>query len=312
VSRMTVLLPHLEADHDVDLFLPRSIVGFLTGRLGPRKALTIPGIHYVQNGDKVLLAASFWQLLPVLARFPFTVARLARQLKANKVQAVISDYEPHLAWAGFLAGLPVFQMNHPGVLTRVSCRGSWWGSWGSRLMEGPWTQRVLVSFFQGDVGPLLRPSLVGKPLRHDGPLVVHVKAAYRARALQVLSRFPDLDYEMFPTPGKDFDAALLHCCAVVSPAGHQVLAEALALGKPVLALPQDGQPEQGLNAQQLVATGKGRVGSLETFEADLRAFLAELAVLRSRKADPRVFSLSDGTPALVRRFSRFLAERVVC
>ncbi len=114
---------------------------------------------------------------------------------------------------------------------------------------------------------------------------------------------------MFPTPGKDFDSALLDCMAVVSPAGHQVLAEALALGKPVLALPLDGQPEQHLNAIKLVATGRGRVGSLATLEDDLRSFLADLPRLRAKRPLPSGYNLQDGTPALLAKFERFLAER---
>src|SRR4029079_12866939 len=111
----------------------------------------------------------------------FEVARLVRVLKAGGYQAVVSDYEPHLAWAGRLAGLPVFQLNHPGVLTRVGFpgSGSWWGALGSRLMEGPWDSRVLISFFHGDVGPLLRPSLRSRPPRTGNTLVVNLKDSYR-------------------------------------------------------------------------------------------------------------------------------------
>lgn len=312
VSRMAVLLPHLEAHHEVGLFLPPSVKGFLEAKVGPRGSVPIPGIHYVQKGDRIRWAASIRAMLPVLLGFPFEVVRLARRLRAKGYQAVLSDYEPHMAWAGRLAGLPVFQLNHPGVLTRVvgSDVGTWLAAWGSRVLEGPWDRRVLVSFFQGDVGPLLRPGLLRRRPRTGSTLVVNLKDSYRAQAEAVLARFTGLDYRVFPNPGANFDEALLDCAAVVTPAGHQVLAEALALGKPVLALPQAGQPEQQLNAEQLVATGRGRIGSLETLEHDLQAFLDQLPELRSATPEPHRFNLEDGTPDLLASIDEFLATRL--
>lgn len=312
VSRLTTLLPHLEAHHEVGLFLPKSVVGFLRSKVGPRPSVAIPGLHFVHRGDKILAKESLFTGLPVALAFPFTVARLARKLKAGGYQAVISDFEPHLAWAARLAGLPVFQLNHPGIMTRVREHNlfAWLAALGSRMMEGPWDQRILVSFFNGDVGPLLRPSLRKRRPRNRGTVVVNLKEGYRAEALRILRKFPEWKWQVFPSPGKDFDSALLDCTAVVSPAGHQVLSEALALGKPILALPQDGQPEQHLNAIKLLETGRGRVGSLATLEADLRAFLADLPRLRAKRPLPAGYNLQDGTPALLAKFERFLAQRV--
>lgn len=312
VSRLTTLLPHLEKNHSVGLFLPPSVEAFLRSKVGPRPWSPIPGLHFVHRGDRVLAAATLKKTLPTLLAFPWAVARLVSALKAGGYQAVISDFEPHLAWAARLAGLPVFQLNHPGIMTRVKVKGliSAIGALGTRLMEGPWDQRVLVSFFDGDVGPLLRPALRRRKPRDKGTLVINLKESYRAKALAVLRRFPGLSWKVFPTPGEDFDKALLDCSAVISPAGHQVLAEALALGKPVLALPQEGQPEQTLNAEKLKATGRGRIGSLDTFEADLVGFLAELPELKKKSPLPRGYNLEDGTPALLAKFESFLATRV--
>jgi UDP:flavonoid glycosyltransferase YjiC (YdhE family) len=311
VSRLATLLPHLEESHQVGLFLPRSVVAFLTGKVGPRPSVPIPGLHFVHRGDRILAKESFLKGLPVALAFPFTVARLARKLRADGYQAVICDFEPHLAWAGKLAGLPVFQLNHPGIMTRVRDHGllPWLSALGARMMEGPWDERILVSFFQGDVGPLLRPALRRREPRNRGTIVVNLKPSYRAPVLEVLARYPGWKWRVFPAPGQNFDTALLDCTAVISPAGHQVLAEALALGKPILALPQEGQPEQHLNAVKLLATGRGRIGSLATFERDLAAFLADLPRLRKAGPLPAGYNLQDGTPALLSRLERFLTAK---
>lgn len=312
VSRLATLLPFLEKTHTIGLFLPPSVEAFLTGKVGARPWTAIPGLHFVHRGDKILILASLRRTVPVVLGFLLTVVRLARRLRQDRYQAVICDFEPHLAWAARLAGLPVFQLNHPGIMTRVRDHNlvAWLEALGTRVMEGPWDKRVLVSFFNGDVGPLLRPSLRSRVPQDRGTLVINLKESYRGRALAVLKRFPNLRYKLFPAPGEDFDTALLDCSAVVSPAGHQVLAEALALGKPVLALPQAGQPEQQLNATKLRATGRGRVGSLDTFEDDLRGFLADLPRMRSGAPLPAGYNLSDGTPALLAKLEDFLATRV--
>ncbi len=312
ISRLTTLLPYLEETHTIGLFLPVSVEGFLRSKVGPRPSFRIPGLHFVHRGDKILLKESFLKGLPVALAFPFTVARLARRLKAGGYQAVISDFEPHLAWAARLVGLPVFQLNHPGIMTRVREHNlfAWLAALGGRLMEGPWDQRILVSFFNGDVGPLLRPALRRRKPRNRGTIVVNLKESYRPRALAILRKFPGWKWKVFPCPGEDFDTALLDCAAVVSPAGHQVLAEALALGKPVLALPQEGQPEQHLNAVKLLATGRGRIGSLATLEDDLRRFLADLPQLRKGGPLPAGYNLKDGTPVLLAKFEEFLVSRV--
>lgn len=313
VSRLATLLPDLEKNHEVGLFLPASVEPFLRSKVGPRPWIRIPGLHFAQRGDRILLAETAALAWPVIARFPLEVARLIHLLRKGRYQAVLCDFEPHLAWAGRLAGLPVFQINHPGIMTRVRTPGQlgpWFEALGARLMEGPWDQRVLVSFFNGDVGPLLRPALrLNKPKRGK-TVVVNLKDSYRAQALEVLKRFPRLNWKVFPSPGEDFDQALLNCAAVISPAGHQVLAEALALGKPVLALPQDGQPEQLLNAVKLEATGRGQIGSLKTLERDLKRFLKALPGLRRKKPLPRGYNLQDGTPALLAKLEAFLTTRV--
>ena len=56
--------------------------------------------------------------IPRILLFPFVVRRLVKILKKEKFDHVLSDFEPYLAWAGRLAGIPVLQINHPGIIAR--------------------------------------------------------------------------------------------------------------------------------------------------------------------------------------------------
>ncbi len=78
VSRLATLLPHLEKNHTVGLFLPKSVEGFLRSKVGPRPWVPLPGLHFVHRGDKILAQESILTALPVALAFPVTVARLAR------------------------------------------------------------------------------------------------------------------------------------------------------------------------------------------------------------------------------------------
>ncbi len=58
------------------------------------------------------------------------------------------------------------------------------------------------------------------------------------------------------SPG--FVRDLARCSCIISTAGHQLISEALCLGKPVLAVPEPGQYEQSINALYLERMGGGR------------------------------------------------------
>ncbi|MDY7027498.1 MAG: glycosyltransferase family protein, partial [Spirochaetota bacterium] len=80
-------------------------------------------------------------------------------------------------------------------------------------------------------------------------------------------------YKVFPNPDEDFVSALAGCRGVITNSGHQLLSEALHLGKPVLSIPMEGQFEQKLNAEMLNKAGRGVIGSVETIQRDLASYL---------------------------------------
>lgn len=281
-GRLLCLLPGLETRHTVHVYAPKAIRSFLQSRLGPKALRPIPGLHFAKRGERVLFWGTLWRNLGLMLAAPFLILRLAAHLRRHRYQAVLSDFEPFLAWAGRLAGLPVIQLNHPGVLLRrpaatpeeaLAQAVAW-------AMEGPWTRRFHISFFGGDLGPLLRPSLKAQAQRRGDYLLVYLKDGFEAAflpALEALARKdPSLRWRLFPDPRSDFDEALAGCRAVVCAAGHQTLSEALVLRKPVLALAQSGQTEQALNARMLELSGRGRAARVSRFAQDLEEFWAEL------------------------------------
>lgn len=316
-ARLATLVPPLAEIHTISVFAPLLLFPYLRDKLPGQCLYPVPGFFLVKDRDRIRYLRTFLQNLIGLFTAIGTIVRLARFLRRQGFQAVISDFEPLLAWAGWWAGLPVLQINHPGVILRQKLPGleGILARTVAKAMEGPWRQRLHISFFGGDAGPLVRAAILEQP-RVNGPaLVVYLRDGYATTVIPALERRrqqePCLLWEVFPRPGGQYEPALAACRGLITSAGHQALSEALVLGKPILTIPQTGQAEQQLNARMLEASGRGLQGRLETFEADLARFLAALPQLERAAHQPVLpgFRLTASLPEVLALIQQFLADQ---
>jgi len=300
---MAALYPDLAVRHTVSLFVPLTIENFVRSRLNSVNIEPIPCFELSKRGNRIAYGATAFNALRLARDFLPEVFRLARHLRRLRCEVVLSDFDPFLPFAARLAGIPVVQMNHPGIVLKYleADPRSWLAALSACFLEGPSDARVIVSFYGGDIGPVLRKSLRRNRVRDAGFIAVNLKDEARARVLPVLDSMPGLNYKLYPSPGADFDEGLCSCSAVITGAGHQTLSEALCLGKPVLALPQEGQLEQVLNARMLALTGKGMYCSVAELPAALPRFLARLTDYRAPRILPPMFCLKDSHDRLLDR-----------
>jgi hypothetical protein len=326
-ARMVALYGELSQNHEVFLYVPGTVRDFVNKKVssGSGKILNdediapVPHFAFAKKGNAIDYLGTAATGLKTVLGLPATVVALARALRGQRVELVLSDFEPFLPWAARLAGIPIVQMNHPGIVERYVDADplSWTTALFASLMQGPWDRRILVSFFGGDVGPVLRPSLAAKAVEDRGFLAVNIKEESRTALLPALQALKGIPWRLFPAPGADFDEALATCTAVIAGAGHQTLSEALVLGKPVLAIPQDGQFEQLLNARMLEGTGRGSWCTAKDFGAALPGFLDALPQLRgmigtraSSKTAPTGYVLRDSRKTLLRTLEQHFNELV--
>jgi UDP:flavonoid glycosyltransferase YjiC (YdhE family) len=295
-ARMAALVPVLSRRHTVHCFAPGEVAAYLRPRLPGIRMSWLPHFSFVKRGNRVMHLESLGRGLGLVARMPKLVAALAKRLRAIGASAVVSDFDPFLAWAGRLCGLPVVQINHPGIVQRYpACSPrALAGIAATRLMEGPFDRRVWTSFFGGDVGPILREGLRPERAERGDYILVNLAERLRPSVLPELDRL-GLNYRVFPSPKGDYDQALLGCRALISTAGYQTASEALCLGKPLLLMPQDGQYEQKLNARMAIRSGGAMACRIEDFAETLPSFLASIDSLRAR--EDLGFRFREGTMA---------------
>ncbi|MFP4643105.1 MAG: glycosyltransferase family protein [Spirochaetales bacterium] len=274
VSRLISFAQGLKRRHELILFVPSSVQHHIRRNLPDAHVVTIPYFHLVKCEDRIDYLATAKQNIAKAIRFRADVSAIRRTLASCGAAAIISDYDPYLPAAARSLDLPVLQINHPSIVTKSPSMlpDALVAKAIARAMTGPSDRRLLVSFYNGDIGPILREELTKHPTVHGDYFVVYVKPTYRRRVVGELTRL-GVPYRLFPNPREDYAQALAGCRGLITGAGHQSLSEAVTLGKPVFAIPQRGQYEQRLNARMLVESGWGMKGRFSNLNKTLPAFI---------------------------------------
>ncbi len=291
--RTAAMLPALEAEHTVRVFAGTDAHEVLSAH---HDCEPIPVICYQYGANgRISRRRTLGRNAPPVADLlaAGAVARKVwRRMAAFAPDIVISDSETYGHRFARRAGTPRIGFDHVGIMAYCHCNFARYDGWRGRrdglgyraFMGDP--ERVLVSsFYPAEprmagvevVGPILRDSVRrAHPTTGDYVLVYLNKGehqyttaldtALRASGENIVvygtrrrGRFGRL---RFKAPAQDgFVADLAGAKAVICTAGNQLLSEAIHLGKPVMALPEDAV-EQRLNARAIVDMGVGAAGDL--------------------------------------------------
>lgn len=311
-SRTAAFAQVLRERYDVVVFCPPHLFPFMRENLGHGIELhAIPYFSFAKVRERIDYARTVARNIPRVAAFPTTVHRLARRVKRMGIQAVISDYDPYLPYAADRVGVPILQVNHPAVVLRQAefTLESWLARIISLLLMGKYHRKMVVSFYDGDVGPVVRPAIVEHAGADEGFFVVYLKPSYRKIMLRALKRLAIHNVHVFPDPHKNIVDYLGRCKGVISSAGHQFMSEALVLGKPVFVVPQIGQYEQYLNARMLEESGRGTWARIEEIDVKLPEFVRSIDEYpRPAAVNEHRYTFSNDLPRAVRKIELFLEE----
>lgn len=304
--RAQVMAEHLRASgHSVLIASSGRALSLLQSR--GFECVGIRGLDFAFSGEGVNWGSTFSQIVktaPAAVRANLTACRSV--MKRWRPDAIVTDFESLSALVGNLMGVPVISLDHQHVIDRcdhpreVVDRVSRF-----RLLRTLCAAKtfscasyIVSSFFFPApklnkptttlVGPILRPGLEAcQPSRDGGHVLVYQTSDTSSQLLTTLHsarehRFivyglhrdeRSRNVELRSFDQRRFIDDLASASAVIVNGGFTTIGEALALGKPVLAVPLRGQAEQELNAAWVAHLGVGHAAHALT-EAVVERFLA--------------------------------------
>lgn len=290
VARLGALVHELVQVASVYVVAPKTVHSFIKQYWPPIEDIyEIPLFGLVKRGHQIDHLSTVVSNLGAWACFLVKHLRvLCRYIRRTQAVCIITDFDPVMSVVGKLTGVVTIAFNHQGILKQFPVRS--YDALSARVayhvMVPFFHYEITSSFYQGDVGPLLRPEIVSMVAEKQSHIVAYCKPEFRDIFNQLPEWFPGEVFYFFPDEKRNYLETLRTCKAVISSAGHQFLSEVIFLKKPVLVLPQESQYEQTLNAQMVNKIGVGMVSTCGSFKRDVTYFLAHLSTYRPVDMSP--------------------------
>lgn len=331
-TRVRVIVEALRAQHRFTLFAPGHAYEILAPiyKDSPVRVVHIPGLEFSYNRKRqVDLMRTGWKAACFGARLPWLKARMVEEIRRERPDLCIVDFEAALPRAAKACGVPFVSFDHQHFLTfndlstlpkALRRRAQFMGQVVKHFYRGQ-----LASIVSSFYAPPLRPGLenvtqVGVLLRDEilravperrGHLTAYFRRFSTGRELAALragahgrevrvyglgEKPADGPLRFMPMDEKMFIADLSAGEGLITTAGNQLVGEALYLGKPVLAMPEPRNWEQAINAHFLHESGAGAGADMEQITpAEVDAFIGKLDQYRAKIDRDRV---SGNGPAL--------------
>lgn len=315
-TRSDVIARHLVArGHQIQFTCSKGrAFDYLQSRWGPNSVTMVPGYRLVIENNRVLLTRTL--LSNTATHIVVSVAHVFSAFTVSAPDIVIDDF---CAWTARYAKYmhkPLIAIDNIHLITRCRHSPDWIEAHRDEAAAAMLTTQLMVpearfyfilAFTRGApviqplTGlhmPVVRDSILTQPRSDEGHLVVyfndradwpsilnalsrsgwpvHVYGCQRVRERSVTG-----NVTLCPLSEAEFARDLASCHAVVSGAGFSFLSEALALKKPLLAVPYAGSFEQILNGRYLEQEGFG-AWSPSLTDDSLQRFLGRLEPIRQR------------------------------
>lgn len=269
ISRAMELLPYLEAYGSVDLFLS-----------GANSTLKLDApVKYRSGGLSLFYTCkgSLDYLSMVKKLSPLQLRKEVNELPVEKYDLVINDFECITSIACKKKKVPSVNFGHQASFMSANtprpASPSRVGEWVLKNYARA-TRYVGLHFEQYDdfiLPPVIKQEIWDAQPTDGGYITVYLPSycdceikkyfagldAYRFHVFSKEARnvTDDKNFTFIPVSKKAFNESLIHCSAIICGAGFETPAEALHLGKKMMAMPIKGQYEQKCNAAALEKLG---------------------------------------------------------
>ncbi len=311
VTRMTALSRRLAGKHELFFWAPETIAPMLEKGFPEAEILSIPLLKFVMNREKIDLLRTGIGNFDTIVQAPAAVRQVSDQMRLLRIEGLLSDFEPYSTKAARVAGIPILQLNHPGIVLKAQTLmpDALLGKIVAGSMMGDYDECLISSFYRGDIGPILREEVLTVPPENGDHIVVYVRSSMQKRVLEALGRLTKREIRVFPSEEHNFIESLGSCGAVVATSGHQLSSEALFLKKPICSIPMEGQFEQRLNAIMIERSGRGLYARMERIDSDLKRFFGRLDdfLMESKKPAPGGYCFRDESARAAFLVDRFFS-----
>ncbi|ANH83295.1 glycosyl transferase [Niabella ginsenosidivorans] len=269
ISRAMELLPYLKEYGEVDIFLSGNNSNLKLDAPVKYRSRGL-SLYYTCNGG-----LNYWQIAKQVN--PISLRKEIRELPLENYDFIINDYEYLTSAAcgqrnlssvnfGHQASFQSNKVPRPAVISRS---GEWLLKHYSR------SKRYLgLHFRQYDdfiLTPVIKKEILEADPKDKGYITVYLPSYCDKELTDVFSKFKEHRFEIFsrqaagireagnirflPVNKQLFNKSLIHCTEIITGAGFETPAEALHLGKKIMAIPIRGQYEQCCNAAALEEMG---------------------------------------------------------
>ncbi|MBL8856461.1 MAG: hypothetical protein JNK57_21035 [Planctomycetaceae bacterium] len=279
--------------HQLLVLCPRNMLSWMqeaTWHESHVQLLAIPSLNFsYDRSGKLSYVKSCLSAMPFLYHLRGYLRWLSQVVDEFNPHLAIVDFEPLLSRVTRSLGIRTLSLDHQHFLAAMDLSKLPWNlGMRARFLQPsvklfcPTADAYLISSFYQfpqrpeasnyrQVGVLIREEL-GHHASHVGEhLLVYLRREHAGPWLQQLAelREPCFVYGMDrdgvegnlyfkKISSREFIRDLVTCRSLISTAGNQLIGEALAVGKPVLAIPEYGNFEQQINGHFLQASGLGR------------------------------------------------------
>lgn len=277
VSRANEIIPILKQKCDVDILLSGTQAD--VGVNFPLK-YRLKGLSFV-FGKKG--GIDFYKTFKQLQSKRFI--KEIKSLPVEEYDLVINDFEPVSAWACRRKNVPCISMSHQyAVLHNEAPRP---------LSKDPFAVLVLKYYAPAKAGvgfhfkkygkdvftPVIRSEIRNAAITNKGHYTVYLPAYDDQKIISVLSKFRDIEWQVFskhtkkfykeknclvqPVDARFFTESFTGCEGILCGAGFETPAEALFMGKKLMVVPMKQQYEQHCNAAGAAELGVPVIKSLK-------------------------------------------------
>ncbi len=316
-ARAQAVIDLLDGRHEVCLLASGEVYSHLSAAYRNSDSVHVrrlPGLFFAYRGEKLDYCRSILGSVPYLRKLNQLVAHVQSIIEHERPDIGITDFEPALPRAAGRCGLPWISLDHQHFLTTSN-----FSTLPAVLRVRALLLRLAVPMFYRGQQAELVSSFYHLPPRRGTEHVLRIGVLLRRSVLEAaLDAAPGPDvvaYVRRKAPqslltalrncgrrvwlygqGEGISQGDVHFCAfdpisfihqlsvadcLVTTAGNQLVGEALYLRKPVLAIPEEGNFEQSLNAHLLARTGLGWTSSFPRLTPHvLQQFLVAVPAIR--------------------------------